>query len=426
MNRKLSDPAMTATESAADPRDLLTHADGRTWGQFGNYRLTSHFQPIVSLSHCRVIGHEGLMRATDQAGANVSPLDVLAQAAQGPSLHELDRLCSLLHVCNARYETEESGWLFLNMHPDVFVHARDDDLDRFTKLLQDERGMPTHRVVIEVLEQWISNTAEGFSQAVARFRERGFLIALDDFGAGHSNFDRVWQLKPEIVKLDRCFAEQSETDPQVRRLLPRIVTLLHEAGALVLLEGIETETQAMIALESDIDFAQGFYFARPSPSLIPPPQTLPLVLSLWDNYEARAEQEYAENRNMIAPYENAIGYASVMLSAGKSIEEACAGFLELPRAEFCFLLDHEARQIGLNLLAPRLQNQAPRFLPMIKVEEARWSRRPYFRRANEHFGRICRTRPYLSVATARLCITISVKFLIGDENYVLCGDISCD
>ncbi|MGZ3236690.1 MAG: EAL domain-containing protein [Burkholderiaceae bacterium] len=425
MNQK-SPSAALITDSFTALRHFLTQADGRTWGQFGDYRLTSHYQPIVSLSHCRVIGHEGLMRATDSTGTNISPLDVLAKAAQGPSLHELDRLCSLLHVCNARYEPGESGWLFLNMHPDVFVHQRDEDLESFMNLLQAERGLPTNRVVIEVLEQWIGNTADGFSQAVARFRERGFLIALDDFGAGHSNFDRVWQLKPEIVKLDRCFAMQIETDSQVRRLLPRIVTLLHEAGALVLLEGIETETQALIALESDIDFAQGFYFARPSPSLIPPPHTQPLVLSLWDNYESRAHQNYAENRKMIAPYENAIGYASVMLAAGRPIEEACAGFLELPRAEFCFLLDHEARQIGQNLLAPRLRNTMPRFLPLVKVEEARWSRRPYFRRANEHFGRICRTRPYLSVATARLCITLSVKFLIGGENFVLCGDISCE
>ncbi|MGZ3253866.1 MAG: EAL domain-containing protein [Burkholderiaceae bacterium] len=418
--------APTEIDSYTHLRNLLTQSDGRTWGQFGNYRLSSHFQPIVSLSHCRIIGHEGLMRAIDSTGANISPLDVLAQAAQGTSLHELDRLCSLLHVCNAKYQAGESGWLFLNMHPDVFVHERDDDLLSFANLLQAERGLPTNRVVIEVLEQWVNNTSDGFSEAVARFRERGFLIALDDFGAGHSNFDRVWQLKPEIVKLDRCFAAQIETDPYARRLLPRIVTLLHEAGALVLLEGIETELQAMIALESDIDFAQGYYFARPSPSLVPPPHTQPLVLSLWDNYEERAKKDFSENRKMMAPYENAIGYASVMLAAGKSIEEACAGFLELPRAEFCFLLDHEARQIGQNLLAPGLQNQKPRFLPLVKVDEARWSRRPYFRRANEHFGRICRTRPYLSVATARLCITLSVKFLIGDKNFVLCGDINCD
>src|SRR4051812_292049 len=109
MNHKLSDPALLETNSFTNLRNLLTQADGRTWGQFGSYRLTSHFQPIISLSHCRVIGHEGLMRATDPTGANISPLEVLAQAAQGPSLYELDRLCSMLHVCNARYEPDETG-----------------------------------------------------------------------------------------------------------------------------------------------------------------------------------------------------------------------------------------------------------------------------------------------------------------------------
>ena len=413
-------------DSFAQLENRLVHADGKTSGKFGDYRLTSHFQPIVSLSHCRVIGHEGLMRATDASGANVSPLDVLAKAAQASSLVELDRLCSLLHVCNARQEEGENGWLFLNMHPDVFIREQDCDLDIFTELLQSKQGFATNRVVFEVLEQWISNTADGFSQAVARFRDRGYLIALDDFGAGHSNFDRVWQLKPEIVKLDRCFAVQIESDPHVRRLLPRIVTLLHEAGSLVLLEGIETELQAMIALESDIDFVQGYYFARPAPSLVPPPQTLPLVLSLWDNYEENIDKNYADSRAMIAPYENAIGHASVMLAAGRTIAEACASFLELPKAEFCFLLDSEARQIGQNVVAPRVKYDKPNFLPLVSAKESRWSRRPYFRRASEHFGRVCRTRPYLSVTTARLCITLSVKFRIGNDSFVLCGDIDCE
>lgn len=79
----------------------------------------------------------------------------------------------------------------------------------------------------------------------------GCLLAIDDFGAGHSNFDRILQLNPGIVTLDRRFARQIENNLRARRLLPLIVALLHEASAFVLLEGLELHTQAMIAQDPE-------------------------------------------------------------------------------------------------------------------------------------------------------------------------------
>jgi EAL domain-containing protein (putative c-di-GMP-specific phosphodiesterase class I) len=396
-------------------------AGGRAHAGFGTSRLDSHFQPIFSLSHQRVIGCEGLLRASDGADRPLSPLALIADARQRGELVTLDRLARLLHVLNR--PLGENQWLFLNVHPEVFVDAG--TRNGFMAELLAQEGLAANDVVIEVLEDAIRDEAR-FTATVERLRAEGFLIALDDFGAGHSNFDRVWTVQPEIVKLDRSFAVRMEHDAGARRLMPRIVNLLHEAGSLVLLEGIETETQARIALDSDIDFVQGYYFARPAPR----PENITAarlrIAALWQDFSARDAAASIGQHELIAPYRNALGYASVLIAAGRPPEEACAGFLELSLANFCYLLDRTGRQIGENKWGTRSGAARPsvRFRPLANASEARWSRRPYFRRAIRQLDRVQVTRPYLSATTAELCVTLSVGFLHQGEPCVLCGDIA--
>lgn len=348
---------------------------------------------------------------------------MLIAAQRKGELVAVDRVARALHVLNR--PTCDAQWLFLNVHPEVFVEPLTSS--SFTADLLAHQQLTNTDVVIEVLEDAIRDEVL-FAERVDRLHEAGFLIALDDFGAGHSNFDRVWTVKPDIVKLDRSFALRSEHDAGARRLMPRIVNLLHEAGSLVLLEGIETAVQAQIALDSDIDFVQGYYFARPA--AVPEAGTVLTanIRALWRDFSTREASAGMAQRELIAPYQNALGYASVLIVGGHAFPEACKGFLELPLANFCYLLDRDGRQIGQNVWntrsTPDAAQPSQRYRPLASASEARWSRRPYFRRAIRQLDRVQVTRPYLSASTAELCVTLSVGFLHEGEPYVLCGDIA--
>src|SRR5262245_63098821 len=95
------------------------------------------------------------------------------------------------------------------------------------------------------------------------YRELGCVIVLDDFGAGHSNFDRIWRLHPDVVKIDREMTRRVTVEPLARRMFNGIVSVLHEAGALVCVEGIETEDEALVATDANADLLQGRFFASP-------------------------------------------------------------------------------------------------------------------------------------------------------------------
>jgi EAL domain-containing protein (putative c-di-GMP-specific phosphodiesterase class I) len=402
-------------------RSLLKTVGERTTGQFAGLTVGSHFQPIFGLAHSRAVGFEGLMRPLDGNGNPVAPLDALALSRDFSHLQGLDRLASAVHVHNFR-QLQADGWLFLNMHTTVFLEGVDDG--RFLADVLAAAGLSPQRVVIEILEQGVLDELR-LAEAVRYFRNQGFLIALDDFGAGHSNFDRVWNLQPDIVKLDRSMTTQAGGNLRIRRLMPVMVSLLHEAGSLVLMEGIETEGEALMAMDADADFVQGYYFARPAEALPGEDRSRELFERLWTDFREVTLPEVAFHRREVGPYINAIGYAVSLIESGIPLSHAANGFLELPGAERCYLLDSEGRQIGDNIVNPRPGALTDlRYSPVAYAQGANWSRRFYFRRALEHPGKVQVTRPYLSIAGANQCITVSIASLVGGEMRVLCGDVS--
>mgnify|MGYP005848167485 FL=1 len=400
---------------------LTSRRDGRLTVDWAGHRLCSHLQPIVSFSHRRVVGHEGLVRATDAAGEAVPPLTLLRQADTAAELIDLDRSCRYLHIGQAAAFGVD-GYLFLNMHPLAFASMHSTDCASFMRETAAAFDLPPERLVIEITEDVLTDDSS-FESSVLYLRDLGCRIALDDFGAGHSNFDRVWRLKPEIVKLDRDFAVRAAIDESARRLLPQIVELLHEAGSLVLLEGIETAEQARIAMAADVDFAQGYFFGRPSGEAPDPAQSVAAIDAVWTDYDASQADDTRCYRERISDYVNAIGHAASLLADRRSADEALRLFLGQPGALRCYMLDEQGFQISRNIPAHG-ERLAEGITPESDAARSRWSRRPYFRRAMETPGRVCVTRPYLCISSAVLCVTVSICFQAGGQRRVLCGDVA--
>jgi EAL domain-containing protein (putative c-di-GMP-specific phosphodiesterase class I) len=402
--------------------------DGGHWAlALDGLLMRSRFQPIYSLVHGRAVGHEALLRAED-ARSELALKPPLALRGDGSfaDLLRRDRAARLIHAMNFAEMAPPAHWLFFNMQPQVFVAAARLEHDRFQGALLARSGLKGYQLVLEVLEDAVPNDAD-FDRAARTARAAGGLIALDDFGAGHSNFDRVWRLQPEIVKLDRSLVLRAALEPQARRVVGQMVSLLHQCGALVLMEGIETPEEAFVALDVQADLVQGDLFGRPSDTLVPPDDAPPALRGMWDDYEHRRAQEQRSYRERIRPYLSAIGYASALLGEGRSLAEAASTFLQLRRAELCFLLDREGRQIGASAWASqRQQREHPAFAPMRETEGGYCGRRPYYRRAMESVGKVQVTRPYRTLHGAHLCITVSVAFRGPEGLRVVCGDVGWD
>lgn len=393
---------------------------------FEGHRLRSAFQPIFSFSHQRLIGHEALIRATDEQGRALSPPALFARCADRATLHRLDRACTRLHVASYARQCETAQWLFLNIDVGAFVV---DDRRRSTlvrTLLQAtaESGLTPSQVVVELLEAALPDAAQ-VEHLTDELKSVGFNLALDDFGAGHSNFDRVFRLKPHIVKLDRSVIARAALDPRVRRVTGQMIALLHECGTQVLIEGVETADEAIIAFDSDADLVQGYRFGRPHATMHRSGQANSPLAALWIGSDERCDREARATAARLAPYGEALVDATRRLAAGDSVHDACQAFVRLPNADRCYLLDER----GIKS-APRVYHVnsaadaelADRFAPLLDVRGSRWSRRPYFRTALAAPGTLQITRPYPAMHGPLMTVTLSLCFAMRGQRFVLCGD----
>ena len=410
------------TASTADPATskldvFVVDADD---GRRREYSLTTNFQPIFSLAHRRPVGYEALIRGTDSGGKVYLPAELLAQAPAGVARMQLDRQCRALHVRSFRRLRDEVSWLFLNVDPHIAVQGH--RFGSFAQMLE-ESGLSPHRVAVELIETPFDDQKR-LVNAVEHYHELGCLVVIDDFGAGYSNFDRIWQLKPDIVKIDREMTRRVTVEPLARRMFAGIISVLHEAGALVCVEGIETEGEALCATEANADLLQGNFFAQPA--LRPPAEHA--CDELFGRLFAQFREESAEfrnrRRNRLQPYLAAFSDAVLALSVGADRASAVRTLLELDCTERCYLVAADGSQIGASAESARSAAARDRRLtPIRPATGTNWQTKPFFRRAMESPGKIQITRPYLSATGPRLCVTLSYALLLNGSYHVLCVDL---
>ena len=109
---------------------------------------------------------------------------------------------------------------------------------------------------MEFLEARLEDVGR-FGALADALREHGFLVVLDDVGAGHSNLDRIPLFRPDVIKVDRSLISGVGDDFYKQETLKSLVNLSRRIGALVVAEGIETDAEAIVALELGVDLLQG-------------------------------------------------------------------------------------------------------------------------------------------------------------------------
>lgn len=182
------------------------------------------------------------------------------QAIDAKRLVQFDRLVRIIHLMNHARSFAEHELLFLNVHPQLLSSVSDHGRT-FERILH-YFSVPTTRVVIEIEETENANEV-ALADAARNYRNMGYRIAIDDFGVAHSSLERVLNLQPDIVKLDRMLVRTAACSNGAVTSFNRLVDKLHGAGIQVGIKGIETAQEHEIARKSGADLLQGHYLERP-------------------------------------------------------------------------------------------------------------------------------------------------------------------
>lgn len=380
-------------------------SDGQHVATCDNFTVRSAFQPIISVAHQRIVGYEGLARVWDHAGQAIAPSTLFSSAQDIESLVNLDRMCRELHLQNFARAKLNPRWIFINVHPLVALHGH--EFGPFFAQILERMHIEGWQVVVEIVEAELNDDTQ-LIDAINLYRSLGCLVALDDFGVGGSQFTRLWRIEADIVKLDRSLIVEAEKSQRAQRTLPSLVAMIHEAGSLVLQEGIETPLQLSIALNSGVDLLQGFGLARPA--LLNQVESfdrgfLSQGLTTTSLEVDRADHNlHQQIQSVTERFEDML----VAIERNVPLAIAAKALLSMHLVARVFVLDGDGCQQAETVhgaFAPTsIQN---RFRPLAHAEGASWAKRPYFRRAMIEPGMVQISRPYLSVAGGNLCRTLS-------------------
>jgi len=219
------------------------------------------YQPIVALERRQVLAYEALVR--NEEPTLRSPLDLFDAAERLGRLHDVARIIRSRIAADAG-GLPEAVLLFVNVHPEDL-----NDFDLFS--LSSALSKIANRVVLELTERASLDRVAGLQTRMAKLRELGFRIALDDLGAGYAGLSSFTLLQPDYVKLDASLIRSVDASPQKRSIVRAMLQLA--AGDLnlkAICEGVETaaERDTLVALGGDL--LQGYLFARPSRGFVAP------------------------------------------------------------------------------------------------------------------------------------------------------------
>ena len=123
-------------------------------------------------------------------------------------------------------------------------------------------GLPPEMTVFEIVESTVIDNPEATKTLIKTLRSRGVRIALDDFGIGMSNLERLLEYPIDILKIDRSFV-QSQTRESREGIMHGLVEMSKTMGFQIIAEGIETQSQLDLVRAAGITHAQGYFLGKP-------------------------------------------------------------------------------------------------------------------------------------------------------------------
>jgi len=225
-------------------------------------QLDTHFQPIFKADAPHIpFAHECLLRWRDSKGAINAPQRLFEAAREAELLFQLDRQAREVNIRNS-VARGVSSKIFVNFTPTAIYDPR--NCLKATMDVIDEVGLTPGDIVFEIVETERVDETAHLKSIMDYYKERGFGVALDDLGSGYSTLGLLGMLRPDYVKLDMELVRDVHQDRFKGELVRRIIELGHKFGIEIIAEGIEVVEEAAWLKSQDVDYFQGFYFARPS------------------------------------------------------------------------------------------------------------------------------------------------------------------
>ncbi len=222
------------------------------------------FQPIVNVPENRVFAYEALVRGESGAPAST----ILAQV-NSENRYAFDQACRVraIHTAIAAGLLKTDALLSINFLPNAVYSPL--ACIQLTLAAAAAARLPVERLIFEFTENEEMGSPEHVSSIIETYKQVGFKVAIDDFGAGHSGLDMFADFVPDEIKLDMAIVRGVARDRRRQAIVRAVVQMCSELDTILIAEGIETKDEANALLDLGVYYHQGYYYAHPAVEQLP-------------------------------------------------------------------------------------------------------------------------------------------------------------
>ena len=232
-----------------------------------NIELEPFFQPIINVKNGLIAYNEVLARKKNIDGQFIS-----AGAIFSSPILSIDKIVNLDNQVRIKAFDKYKNYtgnaqLTVNISPNWFTrhapHLKLKTHEIPTLSMIRDCGLDPSRIIIELTEY--AGNKELIQHFVHSYRKMGMKVAIDDFGSGFSQIDRLIEIEPDIIKLDMNLFQRSLVSSYALDFIEVIASFAKKRGSELIFEGVETAEQYNIAVSSGADFVQGYLFSQAQP-----------------------------------------------------------------------------------------------------------------------------------------------------------------
>lgn len=221
------------------------------------------YQPVMNLETNEVKGFEALLRWKDSEYGQVFPDVFIPIAEKTGYINPLGDFVLEESIIFAKKLFEKYNRFFtMNVNVSAVQLRKAKFVDRVQELLV-KHQFPAEYLNLEITETVALDMDKKVIGRLAEIRKKGIDISLDDFGTGYSSLNNLVNLSVTHIKIDKSLVQQATTLKEVHKLIRGVVEFAHALELKVVAEGVETKIMEAIISEMQIDYTQGYYYAKP-------------------------------------------------------------------------------------------------------------------------------------------------------------------
>jgi len=221
--------------------------------------IVSYFQPIVNNQTKEIVKYESLVRLIDVFDRIISPYFFLNISKKAKYYNQITSIV-LDNSFDALSKTDKD--ISINISA---LDIQNDEIRSKILLLLERNPQEAKRVTLELLEDEEVRDFTIIKEFITKVKGLGVKIAIDDFGSGYSNFVRLLNFQPDILKIDGSLIKNITTDELSLSVVRTMVTFAKEQNLQVIAEYVENEEIYKILHALGVEYSQGYYFGKPEP-----------------------------------------------------------------------------------------------------------------------------------------------------------------